>query len=45
LRYVAELSEQEVAAAMGVAEGTASATLSSARRHLAQMLGDTYERP
>ena len=35
LRYAAELSEAEVAAAMNVAVGTASATLSSARRALA----------
>jgi len=35
LRYVADLSERQVAEAMGVAEGTASATLAAARRHLA----------
>lgn len=35
LRYVADLSERQVAEAMGVAEGTASATLASARRRLA----------
>ena len=35
LRYVADLSERQVADAMGVAEGTASATLTAARRHLA----------
>lgn len=35
LRYVADLSERQVAEAMGIAEGTASATLSVARRRLA----------
>lgn len=39
LRYVGGLSELEVAAAMGIAEGTASATLNAARRRLAQTLG------
>ncbi len=38
LRYVADLSERQVADAMGVAEGTASATLAKARRHLAATL-------
>jgi RNA polymerase sigma-70 factor (ECF subfamily) len=38
LRYAAELSEAEVAAAMNVAVGTASATLSAARRALAVSL-------
>jgi RNA polymerase sigma-70 factor (ECF subfamily) len=35
LRYVADLSERQVADAMGIAEGTASATLAAARRRLA----------
>lgn len=35
LRYVTDLSERQVADAMGVAEGTASATLAAARRRLA----------
>lgn len=35
LRYVADLSEAQVAELMGVAEGTASATLSAARHRLA----------
>ena len=39
LRYAAGLSEAEVAAAMNVAVGTASATLSAARRTLAIALG------
>jgi RNA polymerase sigma-70 factor, ECF subfamily len=40
LRYAAGLSEAEVATAMNVAVGTASATLSAARRALAIALGD-----
>jgi len=40
LRYAAELSESEVAAAMNIAVGTASATLSAARRALAVSLGE-----
>lgn len=40
LRYVADLTEADVAAAMGVATGTASATLASARRALADALGN-----
>jgi len=41
LRYTAGLTEAEVAAAMKVAVGTASATLASARRALAIALADT----
>lgn len=40
LRYVLDLSEGEVAAVMGVATGTASATLVTARRALAAALKD-----
>lgn len=40
LRYAAGLSEAEVAAAMNVAVGTASATLSAARKTLAIALND-----
>jgi RNA polymerase sigma-70 factor (ECF subfamily) len=40
LRYAAGLTEAEVAAAMHVAVGTASATLASARRALAAALSD-----
>jgi RNA polymerase sigma-70 factor (ECF subfamily) len=40
LRYTAGLTEAEVAAAMHVAVGTASATLSSARRALAAALSE-----
>jgi RNA polymerase sigma-70 factor (ECF subfamily) len=43
LRYTGGLSEAEVAAAMNVAVGTASATLASARRALAAALADTPE--
>ncbi len=38
LRYVADLSERDVAEAMGIAEGTASAALVAARRRLASDL-------
>jgi RNA polymerase sigma-70 factor (ECF subfamily) len=40
LRYTAGLTEAEVAAAMHVAVGTASATLASARRALAAALSE-----
>ncbi len=40
LRYLGGLTEREVADAMGVTEGTASATLAHARQRLAQTLGD-----
>lgn len=39
LRYVCDLSQAEVAERMGVAPGTASATLSAARRDLAVKIG------
>ena len=38
LRYLADFAEKDVAAAMGVAEGTASATLAAARRRLSDLL-------
>lgn len=38
LRYVADLSEDQVAAAMGISRGAVAATLSRARRRLAQTL-------
>jgi RNA polymerase sigma factor (sigma-70 family) len=41
LRYVADLPEAEVAELMRVARGTVAATLFSARRKLAEMLGDS----
>lgn len=40
LRYVADLTEAEVAEVMGVAPGTVAATLSNARRRLAVLLAD-----
>jgi RNA polymerase sigma-70 factor (ECF subfamily) len=43
LRYAAGLSESDVGDAMGVAVGTASATLVSARRKLAIALADDRE--
>lgn len=43
LRYVLDLSEAQVADAMGVAPGTASATLVSARKALAVLLHDDVE--
>ena len=39
LRYLLGLTQAEVADAMGVAPGTASATLAAARRALAPILG------
>jgi RNA polymerase sigma-70 factor (ECF subfamily) len=38
LRYVADLTEADVASAMGVTPGSASATLAAARRRLAERL-------
>jgi RNA polymerase sigma-70 factor (ECF subfamily) len=38
-RYVADMTEADVAAAMGIAPGSASATLVAARRRLAHILG------
>jgi RNA polymerase sigma-70 factor (ECF subfamily) len=38
LRYLADLTEPEVARVMGVAVGTVGATLTAARRHLATQL-------
>ena len=42
LRYLLDLSEMQVADAMGVAVGTASATLATARRALAAALEDDH---
>lgn len=39
LHYLSDLSQRDVAAAMGVAEGTVAATLHEARRNLAATLG------
>lgn len=44
LRYVAELTEADVAEAMGITEGAASATLVRARRRLGELLpGETMK--
>jgi RNA polymerase sigma factor (sigma-70 family) len=43
LRYGAGCTEAEVATAMGIAVGTASATLVAARRSLAVALGEPSE--
>lgn len=43
LRYIADLSEGEVAEAMGIASGTVAATLHAARRKLAGRLDDSRE--
>lgn len=40
LRYVADLSEPEIAQVMGVTRGTVTATLSRARARLAELLTD-----
>ena len=45
LRYLGEMSEVEVAEAMGVAVGTVSASLSVSRRRLAALLADPEEVP
>jgi RNA polymerase sigma-70 factor (ECF subfamily) len=45
LRYVLGLSQREVAAAMGVAEGTAAATLAHARQRLASLIDAMPEQP
>lgn len=43
LRYVADMPEAEIAQSMRVARGTVAATLFSARRQLADALGNQYE--
>jgi RNA polymerase sigma-70 factor (ECF subfamily) len=43
LRYVADLPEAEIAQVMRVARGTVAATLSSARRRLAEAMADPHE--
>jgi len=43
LHYVADLSQRDVASVMGVAEGTVAATLHTARKRLADSLGQTVE--
>jgi RNA polymerase sigma-70 factor (ECF subfamily) len=43
LRYLCDLPHEEIAAVMGVAVGTVSATLTAARRRLAVALGDSEQ--
>ena len=45
LRYLASMTEPEVAEAMGVSVGTVSSSLSVARRRLATLLADAEESP
>jgi RNA polymerase sigma factor (sigma-70 family) len=43
LRYVADMTTDQIADAMGIASGTVGSTLSAARRNLACALGDDSE--
>ncbi|MEO7572327.1 MAG: sigma-70 family RNA polymerase sigma factor [Acidimicrobiales bacterium] len=43
LRYVVDLSTEDIATAMRIAPGTVGSTLNAARRHLASTLGDERE--
>ena len=43
LRYLADLTERQVAETMGVAPGTVAATLHAARKHLAERLAEPME--
>jgi RNA polymerase sigma-70 factor (ECF subfamily) len=43
LHYVADLTQKDVASVMGVAEGTVAATLHTARKRLADSLGQTVD--
>lgn len=43
LRYVVDLSTDDIATAMRIAPGTVGSTLNAARRHLAIVLGDDRE--
>jgi RNA polymerase sigma factor (sigma-70 family) len=44
LRYIADLTEPEVAAAMGITRGAVAATLNRARHQLAELLSDQETR-
>jgi len=43
LRYLADMTERQVAETMGIAPGTVAATLHAARQHLAQRLAEPME--
>jgi RNA polymerase sigma-70 factor (ECF subfamily) len=43
LRYVLDLPEAEIASALGISRGTVAATLSAARRRLAQLVGPALQ--
>jgi RNA polymerase sigma factor (sigma-70 family) len=43
-RYVMGLSQKETADALGIAQGTVSATQAQATKTLRERLGDSYER-
>lgn len=43
-RYVIGLSQKETAAALGIAQGTVSATQAQATKRLREQLGDSYDR-
>lgn len=43
-RYVIGLSQKETAAALGIAQGTVSATQAQATKKLREQLGDSYDR-
>jgi DNA-directed RNA polymerase specialized sigma24 family protein len=43
LRYVADLTEAQIATAMGVSRSTVSSTLRDAHRALAERLGEPQE--
>ena len=45
LRYVLDMTEREVASTMGISRGAASATLTAARRNLADVLGENVVEP
>ena len=42
LRYLADLTQQDVAAAMAISPGTAAATLAAARRNIRKSLGEEF---
>jgi len=43
LRYLADMTEKQVAETMGIAPGTVAATLHAARKHLAERLSEPME--